>query len=150
MWNKLGQTEVIMDNLNPTWVKSFEVQYHFEKREYYKAVVYDIDDFSKLDNYSGHDLVGECEFALHEVVTARDQTLSRLLQHAGRQAGKSGTIKITGDEKTGKNDEEFNFELSGRFNSNDGFNFFLLHKCISPQVYKPVYKSEIGCFRIRA
>ena len=61
-----------MDNLNPAWVKSFEVQYHFEKREYYKAVVYDIDDFSRLDNYAGHDLVGEIEFALHEVVTSRD------------------------------------------------------------------------------
>ena len=105
--------------------------------------MYDIDDFKRLDNYAGHDLVGECEFALHEVVTARDQTLSRPLQRAGRQAGKNGAIKITGDEKTGKNDEECNFELSGNFTSNDGFNFFLVHKCISPQVYKPVYKSEI-------
>ena len=24
-WNKIGQTEVIMDNLNPKWVKSFDV-----------------------------------------------------------------------------------------------------------------------------
>merc|ERR1712110_908450 len=44
VWNKLGQTEVIMDNLDPNWVRSFDVQYHFEKREYYKAVVYDIND----------------------------------------------------------------------------------------------------------
>lgn len=29
-WHKLGVTEVISDNLNPTWVKSFDVQYHFE------------------------------------------------------------------------------------------------------------------------
>ena len=72
VWNKLGQSEVIMDNLAPAWVKSFEVQYHFEKREYYKVVVYDIDDFNNLGNYAGHDLVGEVEFALHEVVTARD------------------------------------------------------------------------------
>lgn len=70
LWKELGKTEVIMDNLNPKWVKNFEVPYHFEKREYYKAVVYDIDDFKNLGNYEGHDLAGELEFAIHEVVTA--------------------------------------------------------------------------------
>lgn len=72
VYKKIGGTEVIMDSLNPKWVKSFEVQYHFEKREFYKAVVYDIDDFNNLDNFEGHDLVGQVEFGLHEVVTARD------------------------------------------------------------------------------
>ena len=72
MWTKIGQTEVIMDNLSPQWVKSFEVPYHFERRDSYKVVVYDIDDFNNLDNYAGHDLVGEVVFALHEVVTSRD------------------------------------------------------------------------------
>ena len=60
-----------------------------------------------------------------------------------RPSGKSGTILITGDEKTGRNNEECNLELTGTFNSDDGYNFFLIHKCISPQVFKPVYKSEI-------
>ena len=41
-------TEVIMDNLNPTWIKSFDVQYHFEQRENYKVEIYDIDDFNNL------------------------------------------------------------------------------------------------------
>ena len=57
-WMKLGQTEVIMDTMNPKWVKSFEVQYHFEKREYYKAVVYDVEDFNNPNNYESHDLAG--------------------------------------------------------------------------------------------
>ena len=69
-WMKLGKTEVIMDTLNPKWVKSFQVQYYFEKREYYKAVVYDVEDFNKPNNFESHDLVGEIEFSLHEVVTA--------------------------------------------------------------------------------
>ena len=58
VYKKIGGTEVIMDSLEPKWVKSFEVQYHFEKREFHKAVVYDIDDFTNLDNFEGHDLVG--------------------------------------------------------------------------------------------
>ena len=69
-----------MDNLNPKWVKNFEVPYHFEKREYYKAIVYDIDDFKNLNNYGSHDLAGEVEFAIHEVVTAQNQTLIKKLE----------------------------------------------------------------------
>ena len=34
-----------MDNLNPEWVQGMEVTYQFEKREYYKAEVYDVEDF---------------------------------------------------------------------------------------------------------
>ena len=29
-WAYIGSTEVIMDNLNPVWIKTFDVQYHFE------------------------------------------------------------------------------------------------------------------------
>jgi hypothetical protein len=72
MWSKLGQTEVIMDNLDPIWVKSFEVQYNFEVRENYKVEVYDVDDFNNVNNIKNHDFVGSLEFTLHDVVTARD------------------------------------------------------------------------------
>lgn len=92
VWRELGKTEVIMDSLSPQWVKNFEVAYHFEKREYYKIVVYDIDDFNNVNNYSGHDLVGELEFAIHEVVTAANQTLDRPLNCSERPPGQSGNI----------------------------------------------------------
>jgi hypothetical protein len=44
-WHKIGNTEVIHDCLDPKWVRSFDVQYHFEKKDFFKVVVYDIDDF---------------------------------------------------------------------------------------------------------
>ena len=44
MWQKLGQTEVIHDNLNPEFVKKIIVDYHFEETEWYKIEVYDEDD----------------------------------------------------------------------------------------------------------
>ena len=44
-WTQIGMTEVIMDNLAPVWIKSFDVQYHFEQRENYKVEVYDVEDF---------------------------------------------------------------------------------------------------------
>jgi GGDEF domain-containing protein len=72
MWAQLGMTEVIMDSLDPEWVKCFEVPYKFEETQKFKVVVYDIDDFKNLNNFRGHDLVGELEFTLHEIVTAKD------------------------------------------------------------------------------
>ena len=61
-----------MDNLAPAWVTNFDVQYNFEKRETYKAEVYDVDDESNVANLKGHDYVGLIEFSVHEVVTSRD------------------------------------------------------------------------------
>jgi hypothetical protein len=120
-----------------------EVQYFFEKREYFKVVIYDVDDEKNINNYAGHDLVGSVEFGIHEIVTAPNQTLEKTIECDLRPAGQSGTIKIIADEKQGLNNEEANFNLSGLFNSQDGFNFFLVHKFMGPNNYKPIYKSEI-------
>ena len=83
-WHRIGVTEVIMDNLNPAWVKSFDVQYHFEQRETYKVDIYDVDDEKNIMNFAGHDYVGSLEFSVHEVVTSRDQTLIRPLNNKDR------------------------------------------------------------------
>jgi hypothetical protein len=32
VWSELGRTETIMDNLNPQFISSFSVEYHFEER----------------------------------------------------------------------------------------------------------------------
>jgi hypothetical protein len=50
----MGETEIINDNLDPRWVRSFDVQYYFEKRDYFKVVVYDIDDFDRQPGKSGN------------------------------------------------------------------------------------------------
>ena len=47
MWQKLGMTEVIHDNLNPSFVKKIQVDFHFEQQEHYKVEVYDSDDDSQ-------------------------------------------------------------------------------------------------------
>ena len=54
---------------------------NIEQRENYKIELYDIDDKNDLDNFSKHDFVGTVNFAIHEVVTARDQTLERPIQN---------------------------------------------------------------------
>lgn len=86
-WQRIGLTEVISDNLDPAWVKSFDVQYHFEQRETFKVEVYDVDDLNNVTNLASHDFCGSLEFTIHEVVTARDQTLEKSLVSPDRPAG---------------------------------------------------------------
>lgn len=135
-----------MDNLAPQWVKSFDVQYNFEVRETYKIDVYDIDDFKNLNNFSGHDHVGGIEFTLHEVVTSRDQTLERPLISNKRAAGKSGLIRITGEEKKAGNTQELIMKPRATLGQTSGMCFFLVRKQISATNWRPVYKSEIKNF----
>ena len=51
---KLGETEQIENNLNPQFVKSFEVKYYFEREQFLKFDVYDI---GILKIYSNNDWV---------------------------------------------------------------------------------------------
>ena len=139
-------TEVIMDNLNPQWVKQMDVQYNFEVREVYKVEIFDVDDFNNLNNFASHDFVGGVEFTLHEVVTQRDQTLVRQLESKDRAVGKSGTVRITGEEKKLGNLQEVVMKVKATFGSTTGMNFFLVMKQVGPTNWKPVYKSEIKPF----
>ena len=94
MWQMIGMTEVIMDNLDPSWVKCFDVQFKFEEQQTFKVVVYDVDNVDNLRNFSEHSLVGEVEFTLHEVVTARDQILAKNISRQKKDA----MIEIYGEE----------------------------------------------------
>lgn len=135
-----------MDNLSPQWVKQFDVQYNFEVRELYKIEVYDVDDFNNLQAFDKHDFVGSLEFTLHEVVTARDQTFSRPLVSKERAEGRSGTIKITGEERKLGNAQELIMKPRATLGTASGQMFFLVMKQIGPTNWKPVYKSEIKPF----
>ena len=94
MWQQLGMTEIIMDSLDPEWVKCFDVPYKFEEQQTFKVVVYDVDDFEHLSNFKNHDLVGELKFTLHEVVTAKDQILIKPICESKKDA----VIEVTGEE----------------------------------------------------
>jgi hypothetical protein len=55
-YTELGRTEIIKDNLNPKWVKGFVLDFFFERQQYLRFCVYDIDRSSySLDK---HDFLG--------------------------------------------------------------------------------------------
>lgn len=111
MWREIGTTEVIMDNLNPEWVASFDVQYKFEENQSFKVYVYHIGDPANPRNMMGNQKVGELEFTLHEVVTASDQILVK--QITDQKAG--ATIEIAGEEVSSNSNDILSFSLEGKF-----------------------------------
>lgn len=147
MWAMLGHTEVIMDNLSPEWVTDFTVVYKFEEVQNFKAVVYDVEDTQNLRNFSAHDFVGEIEFTLHELVTAKDQIMVRPISKSKKDA----TIEIMSEEvKSQSSYEQVIMIPKVTFDDNSNYNqwlFFLIYKNQSGNnqrpVWKPVYKSEI-------
>jgi hypothetical protein len=80
---------------------------------------------------------------LHEVVTARDQTLRKPLINDHKKSKNNGFISITGDEKSGSNNEMVELEVSTIFPNKEGFNFFIVQRHLGPGQYIPIYKSEI-------
>lgn len=147
MWHELGRTEVIMDNLNPIFVKGFQVEYKFEERQRFKVEAYDVDDFTPNAPLNKHDYIGECEFMLHEVVTSRDQTFKKPFSNSKNPHRNNGTLKITADERSGQNNEMVEMEVTASFSNRNGFNFFIVQKNLGPNHYVPIYKSEIQQIR---
>mmetsp|Transcript_3469 Transcript_3469/g.2470 ORF Transcript_3469/g.2470 Transcript_3469/m.2470 type:complete len:91 (-) Transcript_3469:2056-2328(-) len=88
-----------MDNLDPKFIKSFVVEYHFEERQKFKVEVYDMDDSNPNVALSTAEYIGELEFMLHEVVTSKQQTLISPLTNSRNQRQHNGTIIIEGEEK---------------------------------------------------
>ena len=93
---RIGETEVIPDNLNPKWVVSIKVDYFFEKQQNFKLEIYDADDANNLQNLAKHDFVGRAEFTLQKVVTGRNQEFTTTLTGGARSQGAS--VKIMGEE----------------------------------------------------
>ena len=104
--------------------------------------MYDSDDDRSKD-LSKHDFIGALEFQLHEVVTSRDQIMSKDLICDKRKPGKSGKIHITAEEvEATANAEMVIFNPAAKFNES-GLCFFIIYRNLAPGKYNPIYKSEI-------
>ncbi|KAG6538257.1 hypothetical protein ZIOFF_003370 [Zingiber officinale] len=71
MLEELGRTEVIMNNLSPSWITKFTINYQFEIVQHLVIRVYDVDTkyFNipvKTINLNEQDYLGEASFAMSE------------------------------------------------------------------------------------
>ena len=85
-WTMNGATEVIDNNLNPKWIKHFNVHFIFNR---------DVDMLFQVWNYNSEDskdLIGEAEVSLSKVMTSKGQSMLLQLQLCSllRLVGKPG------------------------------------------------------------
>uniref|UniRef100_A0A915KCS4 Copine-3 n=1 Tax=Romanomermis culicivorax TaxID=13658 RepID=A0A915KCS4_ROMCU len=107
-WSEFGRTETIWNNLNPEWVKKFQMNYYFEERQYLKFEIYDID--SKSTDLSSHDFLGKFECTLGEIVS-QGRIEKPLLDGPAQNSGK---IIVIGSEEVSSCKEELILKLSGK------------------------------------
>lgn len=66
-YTQIGQTEVIHNNLNPDFTKHFTVDYFFEKEQFVKFDVYDVDNVK-------NDYIGFVEVTVGKLMASPNQT----------------------------------------------------------------------------
>eukprot|EP00743_Colponemidia_sp_Colp-15_P004344 GILK01004686.1.p1 GENE.GILK01004686.1~~GILK01004686.1.p1 ORF type:complete len:580 (-),score=66.12 GILK01004686.1:161-1879(-) len=142
-WESFGRTEVIKDNNNPEFAKTFVVPYFFEEVQILRFRVYDIDNESaSLDD---DDFLGEAQMNLGEVMGARGQSLIKSLQIKSRAAG---TIIVRGEELQSCR-ESVRFNITGtKVASKDGFfsksdPYLTLSRLREDGQYQKVHQTEI-------
>lgn len=101
-WRELGRTETIMDTLDPKFVKSFAVQYFFERTQYFRFDVYDQD--AQSADLRRHDFIGSSgEIRLADIVSGRGSRKRMPLTAPGRK-GPDGYVTIIAEEMHGTSD----------------------------------------------
>lgn len=99
-WCEAGRTEMVLNNLNPDFTKTFVVDYYFEEVQKLLFSVYDIDNAT--DSLDDDDFLGSIQCTLGHLVS-RQAITQPLVMKNGRQAGKS-TITISSEELSGSNE----------------------------------------------
>lgn len=86
---EIGRTEIIKDNLNPEWVKKFEINFNFETVQKLRFEVWDQDT-------NGNDFLGEYETTLADIVSNSGRQIKGKLIH--KTARNAGNIIIVTEE----------------------------------------------------
>ncbi|XP_062084619.1 protein BONZAI 3-like [Humulus lupulus] len=104
---ELGRTEVILNTLNPTWIKKITITYQFEMVQPLIFHLYDIDTkFHNLPvktlNLKDQDFLGEANCVLSEIVTKQNKSLTVNLHnkngHRSSTSRNLGTLTIHAEE----------------------------------------------------
>lgn len=134
-----GRTEVINNNLNPSFATPIPVQFLFETKQEFVVRVYDYDGEK---NDESNESLGMAEFQLSHVMTSRGRTKTLPLGVGG------GTITISGVEVGGASGGTAQFFLRGdKLKKMDTFGlsdpFFTVNRILPTKALRELYKSEV-------
>ena len=104
----IGETEIIWDNLNPTFSKSIELDYYFEEVQQLRFECVDIDK-------KGYDMIGNITCQLAEIIGGRGSELAKVFQQppasfAHNKHGKLPVCIVHADELSGSKDAKITMQ----------------------------------------
>lgn len=105
-WKKVGETEVMENNLNPDWKTTIKIFYQFEVNQTIKVEVVDSDGGKSAD------LIGQVETSVGTMVGAKQQTYESDLFKPGEKAKRGHIIVKVVPLKS--SDDEVILKLGGR------------------------------------
>jgi hypothetical protein len=88
---------MILNNLNPDFTKTFTIDYYFEKEQWIKFEVYDVDQ-TELEH------IGNCETTLAKIMTSNKTTFISDL-HLPNSSASRGKIIVRADSVAQSNDD---------------------------------------------
>jgi hypothetical protein len=139
-WDRVGETEVITDNLNPKFVKSVVINYCFEEKQLIKVKVFDVDDFREGVDVAQNP-IGEVQFYAHEILKTKSAKL--VLGLTNEKTNKAmGKIHISGEEKKRGTKLSYKMKLKVTGFSNYKKIFYRLCRFKDSTTFIPVYESE--------
>ena len=105
VWSELGRTEIIKDNLNPNFSKTFQLDYIFEVQQHLKF------DCIDIDSKTSFDFIGSAVTSVGTIVGSKNQmSVFDLVDKSGKKSGKL----IVRAEKVGNCRESLVIKLKGK------------------------------------
>lgn len=108
---KLGQTEVIWDNLNPDYVKSFILDYYFEEQQYLEFKVFDA-NMEQNQEVKGL-AIGQAECTVGEIIGSKGQQVVKTLTLPDKKKS-TGNIILRIEEVNENDNNEVLISFSGK------------------------------------
>ncbi|KYQ93593.1 phospholipid-binding protein [Tieghemostelium lacteum] len=95
-WNKIGQTEMVKNNLSPQFKTPVRMDYYFEEVQNLRFTVIDVDNADHLDKIQEQDMIGETTTTLSNILSRAGQTLETDLLDKSKKF--SGKIRVSCEE----------------------------------------------------
>ncbi|KAJ3396172.1 hypothetical protein HDU92_003844 [Lobulomyces angularis] len=115
-WIENGRSEIVQGNFNPTFNKTFLVDYFFEDEQPLLFVVVDVKSAQTQENE--YDRLGSSEILLSSIICSHGKSIVRNIYLPGSQV--SGTIKVSGVEVENEH-SMVSLQFQGRKLDNKGF-----------------------------
>lgn len=131
-WNKIGQTEVVYNNLRPEFNKSFTVDFFFEDRQDFKVEVYHHN--SETENV----YIGEVEFVLSQLMGRKDDILEKDIEDKRTHKAHRGKLLARFDKSIVNCDVKLSIF---------GHSLHKRHWCGSNNNFLEIFKPKESAFR---